>query len=423
LRCAALHALAHAQCRFFPEIPGEGNKTRALIDLGAEYVKIAIFRGREIFLVREFPLPDDHAEVSPYHLTAQQPQDQKTANGNFPDLAYLLSTGPGDENGTPVDSQQDPQVLLSLDALGDEIKLTLKYFLANMENSIDEAWVIGGGACAQPAVDYLANVLELPIQRVSLHDGVPIHAGETTRRELQELWPVLFSALSLAYVESIGEPSGRFAAGGGVSIALPKWAGRFIPQPQFFKGPRPAIAATVLLAIVALPIFVSHRVTLARLNAELEGLSAERAALEDSVFIMRLQLPATNGAETAGSFESPRPAYWTGLLHELGHHLPGSLRLSQVSSQRIEENLESEPGSESTYADGGAASPAAPRNRAGDQITLKGTTQLYEAIDQLLYRIRQIPEFKFLSVHSIKSTFDPAIGAFDFTIIVRVYWN
>jgi hypothetical protein len=431
LRRPIFYALAQSQCRLFFDAVAEPleatvespDKTHALIDLGAEYVKISIFRGKEIFLVREFSLPEYHADLSPYSLVDQKHEESETQNGSFADLIYLLSNGIAETNGSTVVSQQDPQVLLSLDAIGDEIKLTIKYFLANIENSVDAAWAIGGGACAQPAVDYLSNLLELPIRRVSLHDGFPIQADQTTRRELEAHWPVFYSALSLAYVEGKKEKSGRFTGGNKFPIAWPKWLLRIFPRRLPSSASDLAIALTVLLALVSLALFIPRRTTLKQLNTELERLTAERVALEDSVFSIKLLLPASNIADDKDVSRPPRPAYWSRLLYELGHQLPGDLYLSRISSERFEETVEAEAASDMVEAATGATDLSEAHNRAGDQITVKGTAFAYDAIAGLLHRIKQVPEFKNLSVEKIDSAFEPKTGAFDFTVVIKIHWN
>ena len=451
----AFQSVPLAECRMagLPFGPlGEGDQgesaedtTQALIDLGAAQVRVAMFQGREVLYVREFPVPKEAFDSSPYGVALETPwpdgpkgrplrivAEPTVVEPAFLDVDYIVTSR---HNGWEVPSDDpvtmDPMQLLSLVAIADEIKMTLQHFLASSAGVLHRIWLIGGGACQPEVVKYLADHLEMPVEVAPLPVSLQLAMSENEAKSFERSLPLLYPALSLAHAGALEVTEGRFASGFGSEILTRNpWLRYVMPTESFStiegKSQRAAFLTIVTVFLSALWFGVKQP-AIRTLTDEINELSSQTTTLDDSLVSLRQFLlqheKDTSGQEPEESIPNRMP-YWTRLLHTLGHLNLPELRVKRVQTELLHPGAEpvSEKESPSSSSSSHATSSqgqAAP----GDRIVLAGEIETSEALARLVQAIKAIPSLSNATIENVSSNENSTTGLLEFEILMRLDWD
>lgn len=153
--------------RYSPRVEG-GDRTVALIDIGATKTNINILMNNTSYFTREVYLGgNDFTEAIARRLNMENPEAER------------LKLSPGDSQELVSDA-----IAPIIDDLGNEIHLSIDFFENQFDREIDEIYLSGGGAKMQGLTDEFGRIFSRP---ASLWDPIEYLAVQSNSVELEYL--------------------------------------------------------------------------------------------------------------------------------------------------------------------------------------------------------------------------------------------
>ncbi|MFZ5515770.1 MAG: pilus assembly protein PilM [Candidatus Zhuqueibacterota bacterium] len=172
---------------------------RAIIDLGAEKVKLVIVQNNEIRLARNI---DSYEKSITTEIAEFMGIDLNEAEAVKRNLCFVASGSAGKKYQLELSTGEDiniQNVVYPLySKLADEIQLTLQYFNSNNEEKVGSVQLTGGGALLQGIDAYLAYILNLPVTIADIKSSVRVSEQAWASNLLRRVSPRLAVAVGLA---------------------------------------------------------------------------------------------------------------------------------------------------------------------------------------------------------------------------------
>jgi type IV pilus assembly protein PilM len=167
--------------RFSPQVD-EGDKTVALVDVGANKTNVNILRGNVSFFIREIYLGGDDLTSS---ISKRLGIELHSAEN--------LKRDPGDNA-----EQLREAVMSSIEDLGNEIHLSLDYFENQFDKSVDEVFLSGGASRLRFLGEAFEKIFEKRVHGWDPTENLKIDESTVDSAKLKENAPQMAVAVGLA---------------------------------------------------------------------------------------------------------------------------------------------------------------------------------------------------------------------------------
>lgn len=178
----------------------EDDSARAIIDLGADKVKLVIVKNREIRLARNI---DSYEKSITTEIAEYMGVNFIGAEG----LKRQLRFSAGDEKNKkfklslPYEGQGNIQNVAFpfYSKLSDEIQLTLQYYNSNNPEKVERVELMGGGALVEGIDKFLTFTLNLPVTVADIKSSVVVRHSGLGADVFRSVSPKLAIAIGLAW--------------------------------------------------------------------------------------------------------------------------------------------------------------------------------------------------------------------------------
>lgn len=177
----------------FGVAPALGNPLHALLDIGASVSQLVIAKGGAARFVRLLPIGGDD-----FTAVLRDGLGLETADADELKRAVGVASN-GDGSGTGDGADARGLLTARADALIDEVKGSLDFYLTNASDERVERLVVAGNGARLPHLARrMGRRLDLPIEPAKVLDLVDVGRVDKTDAEMLDAQPVLPAAVGLA---------------------------------------------------------------------------------------------------------------------------------------------------------------------------------------------------------------------------------